>query len=269
MNVVAVVLAGGERRSSNPEPDNAPRSDLITLARANGIPIVWIRRLDAAAVAGIAAHAPDAIVAACFPWRLPNVLLALPPLGCLNVHPSLLPLGRGPEPVFWTLRRGERRTGVTVHGMDTGFDTGPILGQTAIAVPDGIDGRDLEYRLAELGGALLVEVIAKLAAGTASPIAQDHGKATFAPMPSVADYLVPTNLPARWAFNFVRGVMPLGVLPKLAVGATGERFPLRDAVAFNPDATLDRPYFWHGERLIVRFRPGTVEMIIAAPSPSA
>jgi methionyl-tRNA formyltransferase len=64
------------------------------------------------------ASAVDAVVVACFPWKLPPALLARPRLGGLNVHPSLLPLGRGPEPVFWTLRRGERRTGATIHRLD-------------------------------------------------------------------------------------------------------------------------------------------------------
>ena len=93
------------------------------LANGAGVPLLGVARLDGAAIAAVAAHRPDAVVVACFPWKLPGALLGVPPLGCLNVHPSLLPAGRGPEPVFWTLRRGERRTGATVHLMNAGLDS--------------------------------------------------------------------------------------------------------------------------------------------------
>ena len=226
-----------------------------------------LARLDAAAIATIAAHRPDAVVVACFPWRLPEALLAAPRLGCLNVHPSLLPVGRGPEPVFWTLRRGERQTGATVHRMDAGFDTGPILAQTAIATPAGVRAAALEARLAALGGRLAARALADLAAGTARPVPQDDAGATAAPVPGPEDWVVPTNLPARWAFNFARGVAGLGGPLTLLVGATGERFALRDALGCDDGATLDAPSRRDGDALVVRFRPGVATFALADQAP--
>ena len=118
---------------------------------------------DPAVAEAIAGYEPDVIAVACFPWRVPANLRRIPRLGILNVHPSLLPRGRGPEPLFWTFRRGERETGTTVHLMDGGFDTGPVLRQERLPVPAGIDGGELERRLAKLGGRLLVEAIVGLA----------------------------------------------------------------------------------------------------------
>ena len=146
--VVRVGLAGAATGGSAPE----------RAATAAGVPAVGLRDV-AAARALVAADAPDAVAVACFPWKLPAALLALPPLGCLNVHPSLLPLGRGPEPVFWTLRRGERETGASVIRMDAGWDTGPLLAQERLPVPLGVRAPALEAELMARGGRLLHHVL--------------------------------------------------------------------------------------------------------------
>jgi len=242
-------------------PEGGGEHEVVRLARGAGIPTVEVgglRRLDE-----IATHRPDVIAVACFPWRLPRAVRDLAPLGALNVHPSLLPAGRGPEPVFWTVRRGERRAGATIHLMDDGLDTGPILAREGFDVPEGIRAPDLEQRLAELGARLLVEAIPALATGAVAPLPQDDALATDAPVPTAADYLVPTNLPARWAFNFVRGVAPLGGPLMLVVGATGKRYFVFDALDYDADGTLDRPMMADGETMLVRFRPGVMRVVVA------
>lgn len=239
-------------------------ADIVHLAHGAGIPILEIASLQhPAALTAVAAHRPDVIVTACFPRRLPAALLAVPSLGGVNVHPSLLPVGRGPEPVFWTLRRGERRTGATVHQMDAAFDAGPILAQEAIDVPSGIRAPDLELSLARLGARLLVPALRALAAGHAAPRPQDDALATYAAIPTATDYIVPTNLPARWAYSFVRGVAPLGGPLLLHVLATGERFSLQDALTYTEGESMERPLVRMGTDLLVRFRPGTVRYRLA------
>ncbi len=142
--------------------------EIQRFATGKGIPVVWVKSA-AEATDAMRTIAPEVAVAACFPWRLPRAARDIPPLGILNVHPSLLPAGRGPEPVFWTLRRGEPVTGVTVHRMDAGFDTGPIVAQTEMAIPDGIRAPALEQDLMTRGGSLLVDALPALAAGTLQP----------------------------------------------------------------------------------------------------
>ena len=244
-------------------PAGGGRHEIDRLARGAGAEIIEVNGLHRLVdVAVIARLRPDVVVVACFPWRLPRAMLDLPPLGCLNVHPSLLPVGRGPEPVFWTLRRGERRTGATIHLMDDGFDTGPVVAQEPLDVPDSVRAPDLERRLAELGARLLVGAIPAIVAGAITPTPQDGARATHAPVPTAADHLVPTNLPARWAFNFVRGVAPLGGPLTLVVGATGERYPIADALDCDSDARLDRPLVRDGEGVLVRFKPGVVRLVL-------
>src|SRR5215510_979450 len=109
---------------------------------------------------------PDVIAVAAFGRILPPAILSLPPLGCVNVHGSLLPKYRGAGPIQWAIINGESETGITTMLMDEGMDTGAMLLQAAISItPDDTAGT-LSPRLAELGGRLLVETIAKLNAGT-------------------------------------------------------------------------------------------------------
>ena len=228
------------------------------VAREADIPVVSVTGLrDVEAVNRLALFAPDVLVVACFPWRLPAAVRSLAPLGGINVHPSLLPALRGPEPVFWALRRGDRRTGVTLHLLDAGFDTGPILVQEAVNIPAGVRAPDLEARLAVLGAGLLVPALHDLVAGRVTPRDQDHSRATLAPIPTGADWVVPTNLPAGWAYEFVRGVAPLGGPLSVLVLATGERLALADAVAVEPFGQMDVALKRDGNHVTVRFRPGT------------
>ncbi len=237
-------------------PVGAAESEPERLAVAAGVPVLRAEP-GSPAVLDLASDV-DAIVVACFPRKLPPALLARPRLGGLNVHPSLLPLGRGPEPVFWTLRRGERRTGPTVHRLDAGFDTGPVVAQRAIDMPAGVRALDLERDLMALGGELLVEALPRLAAGNLAGMPQDDDRATSAPTPTPADWLVPTTLPAAWAFSFARGVAPLN--EPLAVRGPFGVVPVRDAVAHHPTERPPAPVQTVSEGIRrVRFSPGWVE----------
>ena len=130
----------------------------------------------------LAGWKPDLIAVAAFGRILPPVILSLPPLGCINVHGSLLPKYRGAGPIQWAIVNGETETGITTMLMDEGMDTGAMLLQEAIPImPDDTAGT-LSPRLAELGGRLLVETIARLKAGTLMPRPQDASRATLAPL---------------------------------------------------------------------------------------
>ena len=233
------------------------------LARAAGIPVVSMAGFEGPEVVDrLAFFAPDVLVVACFPWRLPAAVRSLAPLGGVNVHPSLLPALRGPEPVFWALRRGDRRTGVTLHLLDAGFDTGPILVQDAVDIPSGIRAPDLDARLADLGASMLVPALRELAAGRLTPTVQEHSRATPAPIPTGADWVVPTNLPASWAYEFVRGVAPLGGPLSVLVLTTGERLAVTDAVSVEPFGLIDLALQRDGGHVSVRFRPGTAVFML-------
>ena len=113
----------------------------------------------------LAAARPDLVVCTGFPWKIPPAALAVPPLGWLNGHPSLLPRHRGPVPVAWAIRNGEEEIGLTVHRMDAGLDTGPILAQRTMPLGELCEPDDFYPRMGPLHLDAFREALEKVAAG--------------------------------------------------------------------------------------------------------
>ncbi len=129
-------------------------------AQQLGIPVLKPSRVNAVeSVETLRRLAPDVIVVAAYGQILKGTVLSLPPLGCINVHASLLPRHRGPDPIRWTFLKGDRETGVTIMLMDEGVDTGPILVQRSIALEEQDNYSSLVTKLGILGGVLLREVL--------------------------------------------------------------------------------------------------------------
>jgi len=124
------------------------------------------------------------------------------------VHGSVLPFYRGAAPVQWAIARGERETGVTTMMIDAGLDTGPTLLTRTTPIGPEETAPQLEARLAEIGGALLVETIAGLEAGTVRPVPQDHARATLAPILKKEDGRVDWTAPAEAIERRVRAFTP-------------------------------------------------------------
>src|SRR5439155_12943438 len=108
---------------------------------------------------------PDAIVIAAYGQILPRAVLDLPPLGCINVHPSLLPRHRGPSPIPAAILAGDDTTGASIMVLDEGMDSGPVLAQTTLPIDAEDDAQTLAPRLAEVGARLLETTLPRWAAG--------------------------------------------------------------------------------------------------------
>lgn len=158
--------------------------------------------------AAMAALKPDVAVVVAFGQFLPGALLALPPLGCINVHASLLPAYRGAAPIHWAVMNGETVTGVTTMYMDTGMDTGDMIlkAETPIG-PDETTG-EVHDRLKGLGAGVLAETLALAAAGRAPRAPQDGAAATYAPLLTRAVERIDWSKPAATVHNQVRGLSP-------------------------------------------------------------
>ena len=271
LDVAAVVLPGppgGEpfrwhhppRRTkpaidlSNPAGGSTAPSVMVIAHRAN-IPLLFAASVRSpAVVAEISRLQPDAVAVVCYPERLPAALLALPRLGALNIHPSLLPRDRGPSPLFWAFHRGADETGVTVHLMEELLDTGPIVVQRAVPIAEGSRLDDVELELATLGGELLVEALLARSGGNLRVTAQDPAMATGASFPTPDDAVVD---PAAWsagrALRFVRGVRAAAVrLPN------GDLVPVIDALRPEPTMTPVASDLGEQNSLDVAFKDGTV-----------
>jgi methionyl-tRNA formyltransferase len=197
---------------------------------------------------------PDLILAACYPWRLSPRARAAARCGVMNIHPSLLPHGRGPDPVFWVYRQGARDTGVTVHLMDGGLDSGPILAQQRLAVPEKMNAVTLELHLFETGASMAASLVSPVLTGEAATVPQDDLAARYLPAPSAHDWIISPLLPAAWAWRFVQGVRPLQ--GPLTVHTRGQLLPVRRAIAWGEHG--DPPGDLPAGAFPVRFRPGWV-----------
>lgn len=126
--------------------------------------------------------APDAIIVVAYGRIIPPWMLALPRLGCINLHGSLLPKYRGAAPIQWAVAMGETITGNTTMLLEEGLDTGPILLQREVPIRSGHTAVDLFDLLARDGATLVVETLAGLESGGITPQPQDHSQATLAPL---------------------------------------------------------------------------------------
>lgn len=156
----------------------------------------------------LAALQPDVLVTAAYGQIVPDRLLALPRLGPVNVHPSLLPRHRGPDPIRRALWHGDARTGVTVLRMGREIDAGAVLAQVVMDMQEGEDAEALAGRLAALGGELLVRVLHDLATGEAREVPQDEAAATYAPKVTPEEEVLDWGLSAVDLVRRIRALAP-------------------------------------------------------------
>jgi methionyl-tRNA formyltransferase len=151
-------------------------------ARQAGVPVLEPENLrDPAFLEGLRDLSPELIVVVAFGQILPEVVLGLPPLGCINVHASLLPRYRGAAPIQWAILNGESLTGVTVIQMNERMDAGDILLARETAIGPEEDALGLSRRLSRLGAEVLTEAIRGLKKGTLHRTPQREPEATYAP----------------------------------------------------------------------------------------
>lgn len=162
--------------------------------------------------AALVACSPDVLVVAAYGLILPQAVLDLPRLGCINIHASLLPRWRGAAPIHRAIEAGDAETGITIMQMDAGLDTGPMLLQRALPILPGDTTASLHDRLASLGGELIVEALGGLAALTPEP--QPEAGITYAAKITKAESAVDWRRPA---VEIERGIRAFDPFP----GASG------------------------------------------------
>jgi len=192
---------------------------------------------DAGAIEDIAATRPDVAVVVAFGQILPAAVLGVPPLGCVNLHASLLPRHRGASPIQASILAGDADSGVTTMLMDEGLDTGPILQQRSVALTVDETAGTLGAKLGALGAELMVETLAGLAAGTLEPIAQDPRAATMTRLISKQDGEIDWHQGAGLIDRQVRAMQPW---PVAYTRSDNERFKVW-AVAAADQSTAQRP----------------------------
>ena len=195
VEVAAAVTPPDRPRGRGRQPESPP---VKQEAQSLGIPVLQPPSLRGdEAQSQLASLKPDVIVVAAYGRLLPPTVLELPPHGCLNLHPSLLPKHRGPSPVATAILEGDDKTGVSLMLLDEGMDTGPVIAQEEIELDGQEKADELTDRLFILGGNLLANSIEPWAHGELDAQAQDEAHATLSRKLERADGEADWNLPAE------------------------------------------------------------------------
>lgn len=192
---------------------------------------------------------------------LPEIVFALPPMGTINVHPSLLPKYRGAAPINWTIIQGETETGVTIIQLSKEIDAGGIILQNKMMIyPDETAG-SLHDRLADMGGDLLIQAVDKIQGGNLSPVSQNDQQATPAPKLRRDDCHISFRQSSDQLKNWIHGLSPF---PTAYAFLGKDRFNFYRAKSL-PNETSEAPpgtiLISDGKKLRIACEMGVVEIL--------
>ena len=213
------------------------------------------------AVAALERIGPDLLLLACLPDIVGRATRRTARLAALNLHPSALPCFRGPDPVFWQLRAGIARAGVTVHVVTGAVDAGPIVAQRRLDVRPGISAEALTSALVRLGIQALVEALPCIEHRVRNAAPQDESAATRQPLPRVEDFRLDTSWTAERAYRFIEGARGPGAAFTI-VGDHGET-EVERAVGFDAGSPSGPAIERSGGVVTIRFATGTLRAVPA------
>jgi methionyl-tRNA formyltransferase len=220
---VVAVVSQPDRPKGRGHQVQATPTKLV--ARAHDLPVIQpVKIKDESFHQAIRDLQPDLGVVVAFGRILPDALLAIPRLGMINVHASLLPRYRGAAPIQRAVLAGDAETGVTIMRVITEMDAGPMFASGAVPIPADATSEDMGRTLAVLGARLLLPVVDALAAGHAVETPQDASRATHAAKITKAEGAIDWTEPSHVIHNKVRGLQPW---PLASTQLAGDRLVLR------------------------------------------
>ena len=241
------------------------RETAAAVAEAHGVEVV--RAPDPnhpEAIAALERIEPDLLLLACLPHVVRRATREIARLGALNIHPSALPLFRGPDPVFWQLRAGVTRAGVTVHVATGAVDAGPVVAQRWLEVRAGIGSEALTAALVRLGARALAETLPDIERRIREAVPQDEYDATRQPHARPEDFRLDTTWTAERAYRFIEGTR--GPATSFAIGSEEREIVVERAVGFAP-APGDGPAVVRSGGIVsIRFAEGVLRAVPARPA---
>ena len=204
--VAAVVTQPDRPRGRGKKTASSPVKDAALEA---GVPVYQPEKIKSeSSLDYFRRLAPDVVVIIAYGQIIPASLIAIPRLGWINLHGSLLPKYRGAAPINWAIINGERVTGLTTMQIDAGLDTGPLLLKYQTGIGPDETAPDLYGQLAEAGAPLVAETLKKLDQGEITATPQDNSQATLAPPLKKEDGRIDWFLSAPKIYNRIRGLQP-------------------------------------------------------------
>ncbi len=189
------------------------KDDIVYHALKHKIPIIWINKMTPEELQPLKELIPDLIITSGFSIIFKKHLLTLPKIGCINVHSSLLPKHRGPNPFSAVILQGESETGVTFHIMDESIDTGPIIAQEKIEISPTDTAYTIYCKASELAGKMVPDVLSKIESEGLIGTPQNHQLATYDPKPTLSNAIIRWDVPAEQIDRQVRALSQI-IMPR-------------------------------------------------------
>lgn len=259
LDIVAVFTKADSRAGRGYE---LQESAVKKFAKANNIPLFQPEKLDEKFQQTIKALQPGLIIVADYGKIIPAGILAVPSLGVLNVHPSLLPKFRGSSPIQNALLSGATETGTTIMLLDEGMDTGPILAQEKLVIQPAETFNDLSLRLSQLSAKLLIETLFLWIGGKIEPQKQDETQASLCRMIAKEDGKIDWSQSAAEIFNRYRAFENWpGIYTFWLDGEKNKRINLKKIALDKPQNTKKfkaGEVFWKEEKLKIQTEAGAI-----------
>ena len=175
---------------------------LALAANQKDVPVLDLSEPSADFVNRLSEYTIDVILMSCYSKRLPDEIVKLAGIGCYNMHPSLLPRYRGPEPIFWQMKQANK-VGVSWHRVSDEFDAGDIALQKEVMLEDGLNHSEISRLIAETGAELMLELLTGLASGKQVLMPQDPVDASYYSYPQKHDFVIDDRCTAQQVYNFI------------------------------------------------------------------
>lgn len=227
---------------------------LALLAQQQSIPVIDFSQPLNDLLESLSEFNIDVIIMSCFSRRLPEEIVKLAAQGCFNMHPSLLPHYRGPEPIFWQMKDNSE-TGVSWHLVSEQLDAGDVVKQQAITLYDGLLFEEISELLAKAGAALLLSLLSDIEDKTLDKLPQDDSRASYYRYPETQDFVVDSTWTAQHAYNFMRATQAFSQQYRLKLGDT--ELLLEQALDYDNNMSLDVINV-QGDRLYIPFNEGVL-----------
>ena len=219
--------------ASNSEFNIVTSNSIQSLAFNNSIPLISLNNNYLNSTSQIAETNPDVIIVSCYARRLPQSILSLARKGSFNVHPSLLPKFRGPNPLFWQLREGVKEYGITLHHMTNDFDAGDIISQQKVNIDDGLYIDYITDMLASQAANLIIDTLGDIESESLVELTQNKKHSSYQSNPEKDDYIVYTSWTVKRLYNFINAYKGLDVY--FLCDIYGEKYKLTDAFSYQEE----------------------------------
>ena len=238
------------------------RAPAARIAAAHGVALIRARHPNHPdTIAALERFEPDLLLIACLPHVVGRATRQTARLGALNLHPSVLPRFRGPDPVFWQLRAGVECAGVTVHVATGAADAGPIVVQRRLGVRPGIRAETLAAALVGSGVHALVDALPGIERRIREAVPQDESVATRQPWPRAEDFRLDTSWTAERAYRFIEGTR--GPATTFTVLGDEDAVEVERAIGFDVRAKPGPAVERSGGTVTIRFSEGVLRAVPA------